>query len=237
MKWIIRTYALILLAYTGWRTWDFMTAQLPAGNISLWLPLLFLFATEAGLALWHETSMNHSSTHQQQQISTALTWLDFVGSLAAGVADMIIRQTLDASYTIPPLLRDLLIYGLPALVAANVAGVLIYLSNDAEQQIDRAKRQLRYEINRQALRELHENRGAIAETMKKQIYSQLRDDVTGKVARQFTAANSQAHGINATQAPSGVAFSSNGRKPQPQAHHAETSSSQEATPNHPNAHE
>ena len=120
MKWIIRTYALILLAYTGWRTWDFMTAQLPAGNISLWLPLLFLFATEAGLILWHEVSMNHSSTHQQQQISTALTWLDFVGSLAAGVADMIIRQTLDASYTIPPLLRDLLIYGLPALVDEDV---------------------------------------------------------------------------------------------------------------------
>jgi len=223
MKWIIRTYALILLAYTGWRTWDFMTAQLPAGNISLWLPLLFLFATEAGLILWHEVSMNHSSTHQQQQISTALTWLDFVGSLAAGVADMIIRQTLDASYTIPPLLRDLLIYGLPALVAANVAGVLIYLSNDAEAQIDRARRQLKFEITRQALRELHDNTGAIAEGMKKDIYRTLRDDVTGKLAKQYLKPD--------TVTPPGVAFSSNGRKPQT-AYHAET---QEATPNHPNA--
>lgn len=185
MKWIVRIYALILLAYTGWRTYDFMTQQLPAGYTSMYLSILFLFATEAGLLLWHEVSMSHSTTLEQQHISTGLTWLDFVGSLSAGIADMIMRQTLITGYQIPPLLITALIYGLPTAVAANVAGALIYLSNDAEKQIDRAKSQLRFEVTRLAIRELRDNSTAIAETLKKQIYHELRDDVTGKIERQY----------------------------------------------------
>jgi uncharacterized membrane protein len=188
VKWIIRLYALVLLGYTGWRTYDFMINQLPAGDTSTLLALLFLFATEAGLALWHEISLRHSTTSEQQMTATALTWVDFAGSLTAGVADMILRQNFASGYTIPPLLVLLLLYGLPLIVALNVAGVLIYLSHDAEAQLDRAKSQLRFEITRQALRELHDNRGAIAEGMKKDIYRQLRDDVTGKVAKQFLKA-------------------------------------------------
>lgn len=185
MKWIVRFYSFILLAYTGWRTYDFMSRQLPSGYSSMVLSILFLFATEAGLLLWHEVSLSHSTTIEQQQISTGLTWLDFIGSLGAGIADMIIRQTLISDYQIPPLLITALIYGLPATVAANVAGALMYLSHDAEKQIDRAKNQLRFEVTRQAIKELRDNTGSIAETMKKDIYRELRDDVTGKLERQY----------------------------------------------------
>lgn len=185
MKWIVRFYSFVLLAYTGWRTYDFMSRQLPSGYSSMVLSILFLFATEAGLLLWHEVSLSHSTTIEQQQISTGLTWLDFIGSLGAGIADMIIRQTLISDYQIPPLLITALIYGLPATVAANIAGALIYLSNDGEKQIDRAKNQLRFEVTRQAIKELRDNTGQIAETMKKDIYRELRDDVTGKLEKQY----------------------------------------------------
>lgn len=205
MKWIIRGYAVILLTYTGWRTYDFMVHQLPTGDASGWIAILFLFATEAGLALWHEISLNHSTTHEQQYLSTALTWLDLVGSLAAGVADMILRQTLAVNYTIPPMLISLLVYGLPLAVALNVAGVLFYLSNDGEQQITRAKAQLKFEITRAALQELRENRGAIAESMKRTIYGELRDDVTGKLERQYLKEHKQLPQVK---------ISSNGHLPQ-----------------------
>ncbi len=185
MKWVIRLYALVLLGYTGWRTYDFMLHQLPQGETGYVMALLFLFATEAGLALWHEISLNHSTTHEQHLAATALTWLDFAGSLIAGTADMILRQTFAQGYVIPPLLVTILIYGLPLAVALNIAGVLYYLSNDAEAQLDRGKKQLRFEITRQALRELADNKGAIAEGMKKDIFRKLRDDVTGKLAREF----------------------------------------------------
>lgn len=185
MRWIIRFYAIVLLGYAGWRTYDFMLHQLPAGETGYLLALLFLFATEAGLALWHETSLRHTTTQEQHYTATALTWIDFVGSLIAGVADMILRQTFAGDYVIPPLLVTALIYGLPLVVALNVAGVLVYLANDAEIQIDRAKRQLRFEITKQALQELHDNHGAIAKSMKTDIYKELRDDVTGKLAREY----------------------------------------------------
>lgn len=185
MRWIIRAYAIVLLAYTGWRTYDFMRNQLPSGETGALLALLFLFATEVGLLMWHEVSLNHASTHEQQAIATALTWVDFAGSLVAGIADMILRQTFQAGYVVPPLLVVTLIYGLPLVVAMNVAGVLLYLSHDSEAQIDRAKRQLRFEITRQALRELKDNQGSIAEGMKKDIYRQMRDDVTGRMAKEY----------------------------------------------------
>jgi hypothetical protein len=185
MKWIIRAYSIVLLGYTAWRTVDFLLSQLPKNDVSLWLSLAFLFATEAGLLLWHEISLNHATTREQQYLATGLTWLDFVGSLAAGVADMILRQTLLADYKIPPALAQFLIYGLPLIMAANVAGVLVYLSNDAEVQTDRAKKQLKFEITRQALRELRDNSSNIAESMKKSIYAELRNDVTNKVEKQY----------------------------------------------------
>lgn len=203
MKWVIRAYALILLGYTGWRTYDFMLHQLPQGETGYLLALLFLFATEAGLLLWHEVSLNHATTQEQQGIATALTWIDFAGSLVAGIADMILRQTFTAGYVIPPLLVIVLIYGLPVIVALNIAGVLLYLSHDSEAQIDRAKRQLRFEITRQALRELRDNQGAIAEGMKKDIYRKMRDDVTGRIAKQYLA--------DPPKAPSLPSISGNGK--------------------------
>jgi hypothetical protein len=202
MKWIIRLYALILLAYTGWRTWDFMSQQLPANPSGQILAILFLFATEVGLAIWHETSLR-ATTHEQEGVAIALTWLDFVGSLGAGVADMILRQSLTA-YEVPGWLALLLLYGLPAVVALNVAGALVYLSNDAETQIDKAKSRLRFEITRQALRELHDNRGPIAEKLKPEIYRSLRDDVTGKLESQYVKA--AAHPTQAARSGNGKVY-------------------------------
>jgi len=186
MKWTIRLYALVLLGYTGWRTYDFMMLQLPAGDTGNLLALLFLFATEAGLALWHEISLRHTTTREQFGIATGLTWLDLAGSLAAGVADMILRQSI-GEYAIPAILGQFLIYGLPLIVALNVAGVLLYLGNDSETQLDRAKAELRYEITKQALKELSDNRGAIAESMKRDISKRLKDDVTGRLVKQYLA--------------------------------------------------
>ena len=71
MKTVIRVYSGILLLYCGWRTVDFLLSQLPKNDISLWLSIAFLFATEAGLLLWHEISLNHTSTREQHYISTS----------------------------------------------------------------------------------------------------------------------------------------------------------------------
>lgn len=196
MRWIVRVYVFILLGYTGWRTYDFMINQLPDSEFSSWLAILFLFATEAGLALWHEVSMSHVTTKEQEDIATALTWVDFVGSLAAGIADMILRQTIASNYQVPVTLVSFLIYGLPAIVALNVAGGLMYLSNDAELQLTRAKKQLRFEITRQAIAELRDRKSAIAEKEKTAIYQKMQHDVTSNITEQPVLSLNGNHGNN-----------------------------------------
>src|SRR5512146_1845823 len=104
MKWIIRIYSVVLLGYTGWRTFDFISSQLPKNDISFWLSIAFLFCTEAGLLIWHELHLKHTTTEEQENIARWMTWIDFIGSLTAGIADMILRQTLVQGYQVPPAL-------------------------------------------------------------------------------------------------------------------------------------
>lgn len=181
MKWIIRVYSLVLLAYTGWRTYDFMSSQLPKSDISFWLSIAFLFATEAGLVLWHEAHLHHVTTDTQDKLTQALTWIDFVGSLAAGVADMILRQTFIEGYEIPPMLAQFLMYGLPCIMAINVAGVILFEQNDAEVQEDAAEKAARFEVHKQAMKQIRADRQALATEKSGVIYNRLRGHVVGHV--------------------------------------------------------
>lgn len=192
MKWIIRLYSLVLLAYTGWRTWDFINQQLPDNETGFYLAILFLFATEIGLVIWHEASLGHTTTYTQHGIATALTWVDFAGSLGAGLADMIIRQTI-SDYQVPEWLALALIFGLPAIVALNVAGAILYMQNDAESVEDRAERFLAFEATKQAIKDLDRNRSQLANARKAEIYQ----DITGKAFRRTARRKSAASNVNA----------------------------------------
>lgn len=185
MKWIIRIYSVVLLAYTGWRTFDFMSSQLPKTDISFWLSIAFLFATEIGLILWHETNLNHVTTDQQNKITLGMTWVDFFGSLAAGIADMILRQTFIDGFQISPALAQFLMYGLPSIMALNVGAVILFEQNDAEVQEEKAEKSLRFEIHRAAMKELKKDREVISEEKKAAIYSKMRASVTGRIDRRY----------------------------------------------------
>lgn len=190
MHWVIRAYSCVLLAYTGWRTYDLLVLNLPNDWSSSLLALLFLFAAEIGLILWHEASISSTSTYSQHYTATALTWLDFLGSTVAGVGDMVMRQTIVQDYEIPALLATLIIYGLPALMALNVAGALIYLSNDARSVKDRERRMLAFEAHDQAIRELRDHRQKLVKQAKRDIYA----EISGEIPEQLDSPQSAARG-------------------------------------------
>jgi hypothetical protein len=150
-----------------------MMNNLPDDWGSTLLAFLFLFAAEIGLIIWHETSIGHTTTYTQHGVSVALTWLDFVGSLAAGIGDMIIRQTIMVDYAIPPFLAMFIIFGLPVLVALNVAGAIVYLSNDSDNVKDREKRMLEFEAHKQAIRLLKDNKKKLVQAAKREIYQEI----------------------------------------------------------------
>ncbi len=176
MKWIIRIYTFVLLIYTGWRTIDFLLMQLPATDTSWWLAIVFLFSTEIGILIWHEISLSHTTTYTQHYIATGLTWLDFTGSFGAGVADMILRQTMMVDYKIPPALAMGLIIGLPLIVAINVAGALVYLANDADLQRMRTRKFLEFEADQQAMAEINAGRRKLVANRKRALMKELTTD-------------------------------------------------------------
>ena len=184
---VVWAYLGVMALYTGYRTWHFLGEQMSGiGNdeIRVFLPLLFLFAAEVGIGIWHTLNMNHTTTNEQDIISGTMVWVDFVASLGAGVGDMIIAQSM-IIYTVPRWLAVALIYGMPAVMALNIAAGLLFLSNDGQAKIEKGKKSLRFEIHRQALKELQDNQGQIAGSMKKDIYAQLRREVTQSEMKRF----------------------------------------------------
>ena len=185
MKWMIRAYAFVLLGYTGWRTFDFMQQNLPATDLSFYLALFFLFASEIGLVLWHEIGLRHVTTQEQNSIATAMTGLDFVASLGAGIADMILRQTMLEGYTIPRQLGLALTYGLPLIVAANVLAVILFERADADTQLQKAEDATVFEAHRQAIEDVKRARRGIAQDYKRSIAQRLSERATGRITGEY----------------------------------------------------
>lgn len=215
-KWMIRIYAAGLLGYTAWRTFDFMVSQLPKADLSIYLALAFLFATELGLVMWHELHLNHVTTGTQANLATIMTWLDFTGSLAAGVADMILRQTM-VVYTIPPWLALGLMFGLPTLFAINVAAVIVFETQDGDLLLKHAERDLLFETHKNALANLHDSRGKFAADYQAQLAKEVRDRAGMRATRRDQVPTPPTEQAPAEQAPTEQAPSKNGHKPWPMA--------------------
>lgn len=188
-------YELLLLVYTGWRTGDFLYNQLPKGGdntLNLVLSIAFLAATEIGLILWHFLGRKDANTTRQDQASQLMTWVDFIGSLAAGIGDMVIHQTLLEGYVLPPIIGYVLLYGLPLLVALNVGAGLVYSRNNAsellerkEKQINFAKTDLELTIRDETIKKLNASKAAIVNEVLDEATDKLRKDVLRSVAGAF----------------------------------------------------
>lgn len=181
----VRVYSLILMAYTGWRTLDFMMSQLPKNDLSFWLSVIFLFSAELGLLMWSELAMKHATTEAQEWIAKILAVIDFVGSTAAGTADMVLHQTLLQELVVPVWLSQFLIYGMPLVMAMNVGAVFLFLWFDAEQWIAREKRQTVFEITRSAIEQLQSERLTIAGSRKGMVYQSLKAEVLHLVDSKY----------------------------------------------------
>jgi hypothetical protein len=188
-------YEGMLLVYTGWRTYDFMSNQLPKGGdgvLNILLSLAFLAATEFGLIMWHFLSRKHANTSTQEKTADTLTWLDFGASFGAGVADMVLHQTLLEGYVLPPIIGYVLLYGLPLVVAANVGAGLIYKKNDAqeilrrkEKQAEFAKTDLEIEILDQTIRSLSGQKRTAANRIKGDAAGVMEREVLRRIANEF----------------------------------------------------
>jgi hypothetical protein len=178
MKWAIRIYGFCLAVYMGFRTFDFMSAQIPADmgiDIKFWLPLLFILSTEIGLLLWNEATSRCTSS-AQFNLANVMLWLDFAGSVLAGIADMIIRQTMLADYTIPRPMAMTLMVGMPVLTALNIGGAILFGQLDFEQRIALQHAQISWMAYQEAFKDARKRRKTLAATKKTAIMDQLQEE-------------------------------------------------------------
>lgn len=191
-KHLFTGFAVILLIYSAWRSFDYLMIGLNGVNstVAVIVSLVFLFASEIGLLLWLHAGVPGSTTDAQETIAKCMIAVDFVGSLALGVADLLVHNTLyqvDFSWLDPVLLVA------PALlVAANVGAVVMYHLADAEEQLRRADRQLDFEeaqleitARQAAIKQLQSNRREIGEKLAPAIYADIRGRVTGRTIERF----------------------------------------------------
>lgn len=179
---IMYVYGCILLGYTVYRSYDFLQYNLPtaiAGEVAL----LGVFALDIGLIVWDTAYSYFAKSKRQEQISLAFIVVDFLGSFGAGVADMILRQTM-INYVMPPVLGKILIYGIPAIVAGNVAALIYYMINDPTQAEKRVRRRIEAKVIEGALEQVEADADALAQEVKKSIAEVIKrrakENVTGR---------------------------------------------------------
>lgn len=192
MKWVLRVYAGLLLIYTGFRTWRFLQTTLPSNETGMFVSLVFLLAAEIGLVIWHELSLR-STTGAQNSIAQVMTWVDFGASTIAGIADMLVSQSLVAGYQVPPLLALGILYGLPLVMAANVAAAILFFNADSDEQLNKTKRMLKHNIHAEAMAEIDRQRKSVGKGMApeltKVIVAETMEEVRGAIIGEYGHSN------------------------------------------------
>ena len=184
MKWVLRVYSVSLLVYTGYRTWRFLQTTLPASESGMFVSLVFLLAAEIGLIVWHELSLR-STTGQQNSIANVMTWVDFAASTAAGIADMLISQSLLSGYEIPEMLGLVIVYGLPLVMAANVGAAILFFNGDSDEQLQKSRRMLKHSIHREAINEVNKQKTAVSKGLAPELTEQIQAEVIAEVRTEI----------------------------------------------------
>lgn len=194
-KHVITAFAIALLIYAGFRSFDYMKMNLQGvGQTTAYLvALVFLFASEIGLLVWLHVARPQATTDIQETTSTAMIAVNFVGSMILGLADLLIHNTL---YVVNVSFLDpVLLFAPWFLIVANVGGYLVYHMADSDEQLARAERRLHHEEVRlemeartQAIQELQGNLKGLAGKLAPHYYNDLVSRVEGRTAARFARA-------------------------------------------------
>lgn len=194
-KHIITLYACALLVYAGWRTYDYMAGSLQGvtDTTRLLVAMVFLFASEIGLLMWLHVGRPKATTDIQEAAATSMIFVNFVGSMILGLADVLKHNTM---YFVELAFLDPILLLAPwVLIVANVGGYLIYHMTDSEEQLSRAERRLSHEeirlemlARQEAINELKANMKGLASKLAPHYVKDLTDRVEGRTSARFNRA-------------------------------------------------
>lgn len=135
---------LVLLIYTGYRSWHFLSGSV-AGEFQI-LAIVGLWGLDIGMVAWSLVWIFGSATRFQNWASMGLFVVDMLGVFLTSIVDTLAYGNGEA---LPPVMKSLAWYGIPVIIGLNVLAGFIYHMTSPSTRKRRAERVQDEELTRQ----------------------------------------------------------------------------------------
>ena len=133
---IVLILDIVLLVYTGWRSYDFLSTSVPAGYEML--ALVALWGLDIGAVAWSLVWIFGSATKYQDWTSMFFFVFDLVGVILTSLTDSLMYGRTDSALS--GMLSGIAIVVVPLIVVANAVAGFIYHMTSPQTKMRRAKR-------------------------------------------------------------------------------------------------
>lgn len=127
----------VLLIYTGYRSWHFLSLSIPA-DFQI-LAMVGLWGIDIAMVFWAVTWIFGSSSPAQDGVSMTMWVIDVIAMILTSVIDTIMYA--DGS-TIPEIVKTIAWYGVPLIIVGNATMAVIYHFTSPATKYRRQQRKL-----------------------------------------------------------------------------------------------
>lgn len=143
----------VLLVYTGYRSWHFLSVSIPE-DFQI-LALVGLWGIDIAMIGWAVVWIFGSSSAGQDGVSMSMWVIDVIAMVLTSVIDTIMYA--DGS-TVPPIFRTVAWYGVPLIIVGNAVMAVVYHFTSPSTKYRREQRRLDAHINESRQKGDHEIR-------------------------------------------------------------------------------
>ena len=133
---IVIVLDLVLLIYTGYRSWHFLSGSVTDGFQIL--AIVGLWGLDIGMVAWSLVWMFGSATKFQNWASMALFVIDLGGVFLTSVVDTLAYG--NGRDVLPPIMQSIAWYGIPLIIGLNVLAGFVYHMTSPKTRRMRAER-------------------------------------------------------------------------------------------------
>lgn len=135
---------LVLLIYTGYRSWHFLSGSV-SSDFQI-LALVGLWGLDIGMVAWSLVWIFGSATRFQNWASMGLFVIDMIGMFLTSIVDTLAYGNGDA---LPPIMKSVAWYGIPIIIGLNVLAGFVYHMTSPSTRKRRAERAQDEEMSKQ----------------------------------------------------------------------------------------
>ena len=127
---------LVLLIYTGYRSWHFLSGSVTS-DFQI-LAIVGLWGLDIGMVAWSLVWMFGSATKFQNWASMSLFVIDLIGVFITSIVDTLAYS--GGREALPPIMQSIAWYGIPLIIGMNVLAGFIYHMTSPKTRRMRAER-------------------------------------------------------------------------------------------------